>query len=111
MLMISLVFLFIMYCILEGFKYNKPEYTESESRLKKKKYLKANKTLIKKIVYLKSFVFLLFFTLLIAHHFIDPLSRSTGIKGLLTLLSVTMIIWCVCIKDITRIRRPKNNEI
>lgn len=110
MLLALLIFLFVLYCILEGFKYNKPEYEESVTHFKKKPTLKEVKTLNKKIVYLKSFVFFLFFSLLIANHFIDPLSKSTGIKGLVALLMVTLIIWLICIRDIVKIRRAKDEK-
>ena len=105
MLFALLIFLFVLYCILEGFKYNRPEYEESVSRFNKKPKLKEVKTLNKKIVYLKSFIFFLFFSLLIINHFVDPLSKSAGAKGLIALIGVSLIIWAICIRDIVIVRR------
>ena len=110
MLLTLIIFLFILYCILEGFKYNRPEYEESVSRIKKKTKLKEIKNLNKRIVYLKSFIFFLFFLLLIINHFIDPLSNSTGLKGLIAILSVSLIILFICIKDLLDIRRLSNEK-
>ena len=111
MLLAFMVFLFVLYCILEGFKYNRPEYEEAVTKFSKKPKYKEIKTLNEKIVYLKSFVFFLFFVLLIIHHFIDPLSKSTGLKGLAALVLVSLIIWFICIRDIIVIRRAKNEKV
>ncbi len=110
MLIAFLIFLFVLYCILERFKYNKPEFEESVTRFKKKASLKEVKTLNKKIVYLKFFIFILFSALLIVNHFLDPLSKSAGIKGLIILLLVTLVIWIICVRDIYIIRRSSNEK-
>lgn len=110
MLLIILIFLFIIYCILEAFKYNKLEFEETTTKRKGKSRYKEIKTLNSKIVVLKTIIYTLFFILLILNHFLDPLSGSTGFKGLISILVISGVFLGLCIRDVFRIRRAKNEK-
>ena len=107
MMTILLVFLFIIYCILEAFKYGKSEFTEEVSKKRNIEYYKEIKVLNRRIVYLKCFIFSVFFILLLVNHFLDELSKSSGIKGFLMIVVVSIFFMFICILDIVKIRRNK----
>lgn len=108
MLSLFIVFLFILYCILESSKYQTLEYVE-KSKDSKTGYKKTRK-LNKKIVCLKLIVYLLLIVLVTVNHFIEPLSRSTGILGLLLTIAVLSIFLIMCIIDCVKLRRSKSNH-
>lgn len=111
MILTLLVFLFVIYTILETFKYSKPEFEEDKTRIRKKDKYKKIKVLNKKIVYLKAPIYFLFYVLLILNHFLDPLSNSAGWKGFILILVIAGIFLGVCIIDIVKIRKKeKKNE-
>jgi hypothetical protein len=101
-----IVFLFVLYCILEACKFNKLSYEMISDKDKEK--LKRNKTLSRPIVYTKMGVYVLLYLTVIINHFSDPLSRSGGAKSFLVLVIAMTFFLIVCITDVVKVR--KSNE-
>lgn len=106
MIIAVIIFLFILYCILETSKYNKLNYEVINKKNKEK--LKKNKTLNKPICYIKFVVYSVLYAFVIINHFSDPLSRSGGVKSLIVLLLAMTFFMVICIIDVVKVR--KRNE-
>ncbi len=98
-----IVFLFILYCILETSKYSRLDYEYvkegKERKLRKKHYLNPP------IVHIKLVVYMLMYLVVIINHFTDPLTRSGGIRGfIITLMGMTFFM-VICIIDEIKVRK------
>ena len=105
MIITGLIFLFILYSILEKFKYEKIDYSEIEEEEKTHNTLKADRKLSKEITIIKLIIYSIFYILLIINHFVDPLSKSTGIKGFIISLLIASFFLIICIVDYIKVRK------
>ena len=105
MIITGLIFLFILYSILEKFKYEKTDSNYIEEEEKTHNTLKTDRKLSKEITILKLFIYIIFYILLIINHFVDPLSKSTGIKGFIISLLIASIFLIICIVDYIKVRK------
>lgn len=102
MIIAVIIFLFVLYCILETCKYNKLTYEVINK--KNKELIKKKKNLNRNICYIKIAVYLTLYTLVIINHFSDPLSKSGGIRSLIILLVPLTFFLIICIIDVVKVR-------
>ena len=108
MIIAVIVFLFVLYCILETCKFNKVRYEMVGSGDRKK--LKKNRKRNKGVCYAKIVVFTLLYIMVIINHYTDPLSNSGGIRSFLILLVGMTFFMAVCIIDIVKVRNTKDDK-
>ena len=108
MIIALIIFLFVLYCILETCKYNKLSYKVIDIGNERK--LKKNRVLNKRVCYAKIVVYTLLYIVVIINHFIDPLSNSGGMNSFIILLLAMTFFMTVCIIDVVKVRKLKNDK-
>jgi len=93
-----ITFLFIIYILLECFKFNKGIHKKDGKVVVKKELNRA-------VVYIKAFIIATLLILLTINHFTDTLSKSGGVRSFLCVIFLTCIMIGVSIRDILKIRR------